>query len=79
MFAQANSRALHYKIFNAKWNVTDLKKITPYLIIKETSKASPNGIISAYKDSAITEGNESSKTKFNENNQYLLKKDDLNN
>ena len=49
MFAQANSEHCRHKIFNAKWNVDGTQKNdTLFDLIKETSKASPNGIISAY-------------------------------
>ena len=53
MFAQANSEHCRHKIFNAKWNVDGSQKNnTLFDLIKETSKSSPNGIISAYKDNA---------------------------
>ena len=58
MFAQANSEHCRHKIFNAKWNVDGAQKNnTLFDLIKETSKTSPEGIISAYKDNAaIIEG-----------------------
>ena len=60
MFAQANSEHCRHKIFNAKWTINGASKNnTLFDLIKETSKQSPNGIISAYKDNAaITEGEE---------------------
>ena len=80
MFAQANSEHCRHKIFNAKWNVDGSQKNnTLFDLIKETSKASPNGIISAYKDNAaIVEGTKAERLHLNESNQYELKKDDLN-
>ena len=58
MFAQANSEHCRHKIFNAKWTVNGAAKNNSLFdLIKETSKQSPNGIISAYKDNAaITKG-----------------------
>ena len=60
MFAQANSEHCRHKIFNADW-VIDNKPVDQSLFdfIKATSKNSPNGIISAYKDNAaVTKGEE---------------------
>ena len=59
MFAQANSEHCRHKIFNAKWTVDgEVKEQKLCLtLIKDTSKNSQNGIISAYKDNAaITAG-----------------------
>ena len=53
MFAQANSEHCRHKIFNAKWNLDGSQKNdTLFDLIKDTSKSSPDGIISAYKDNA---------------------------
>ena len=80
MFAQANSEHCRHKIFNAKWNVDGSQKNdTLFDLIKETSKASPNGIISAYKDNAaIVEGTKAERLHLNESNQYEFINDDLN-
>ena len=80
MFAQANSEHCRHKIFNAKWNVDGSQKNnTLFDLIKETSKASPNGIVSAYKDNAaIIEGTNVERLHLNDSNKYEFIKDDLN-
>ena len=80
MFAQANSEHCRHKIFNAKWNVDGEKKNnTLFDLIKETSKSSPNGIISAYKDNAaIIEGECVERLHLDENNNYSFVTDKLN-
>ena len=80
MFAQANSEHCRHKIFNAKWNVDNSQKNnTLFDLIKETSKASPDGIISAYKDNAaIIEGAKVERLHLNKSNKYEFVEDDLN-
>ena len=80
MFAQANSEHCRHKIFNAKWNINGKQKNnTLFDLIKETSKSSPDGIISAYKDNAaITEGAKVERLHLNESNEYEFIEDDLN-
>ncbi len=80
MFAQANSEHCRHKIFNAKWNVDGSQKNnTLFDLIKETSKSSPDGIISAYKDNAaIVEGSKVDRLNLNESNEYEFKEDNLN-
>ena len=80
MFAQANSEHCRHKIFNAKWNVDGSQKNnTLFDLIKETSKSSPDGIISAYKDNAaIVEGSKVERLNLNESNEYEFKEDNLN-
>jgi phosphoribosylformylglycinamidine (FGAM) synthase-like enzyme/phosphoribosylformylglycinamidine (FGAM) synthase-like amidotransferase family enzyme len=59
MFAQANSEHCRHKIFNAEWYV-DGKQQERSLFqwIKETTAASPQGVLSAYTDNAaVVEGN----------------------
>jgi phosphoribosylformylglycinamidine synthase len=53
MFAQANSEHCRHKIFNADW-VIDGQPQTDSLfgMIRETYLASPDGVLSAYKDNA---------------------------
>ena len=80
MFAQANSEHCRHKIFNAKWAI-DGNQInnTLFDLIKETSKASPEGIVSAYKDNAaIIEGAEAERLHLDDNNKYKFKKDKIN-
>jgi phosphoribosylformylglycinamidine synthase len=53
MFAQANSEHCRHKIFNASW-VIDGKKRNERLfgMIRSTTEASPDGVLSAYSDNA---------------------------
>ncbi|MDC3288950.1 phosphoribosylformylglycinamidine synthase [Gammaproteobacteria bacterium] len=80
MFAQANSEHCRHKIFNAKWSVNGLTKDNSLFdLIKETSKQSPKGIISAYKDNAaITEGKKVERLHLDQNNSYSFVEDSLN-
>ena len=80
MFAQANSEHCRHKIFNAKWNIDGTQKNnTLFDLIKETSKSSPDGIISAYKDNAaIVKGEKVERLHLNEANQYEFFEDNLN-
>ncbi len=80
MFAQANSEHCRHKIFNANW-IVDEKKADKSLfdLIKITSKESPDGIISAYKDNAaVTKGAEVERLHQDRNNLYSFKKELLN-
>ena len=80
MFAQANSEHCRHKIFNAKWTIDGATKNNSLFdLIKETSKQSPNGIISAYKDNAaITEGEEVERLHLNDKKDYSFVSDKLN-
>ena len=80
MFAQANSEHCRHKIFNAKWSVNGVSKENSLFdLIKETSKQSPKGIISAYKDNAaITEGKKVERLHLDSNNSYSFIEDSLN-
>ena len=80
MFAQANSEHCRHKIFNAKWNINGAKKNnTLFDLIKETSKSSPDGIISAYKDNAaIIKGSKVERLHLNDSNEYEFVEDKLN-
>ena len=80
MFAQANSEHCRHKIFNAKWTVNGAAKNNSLFdLIKETSKQSPNGIISAYKDNAaITEGESVQRLNLYSKNNYAFVEDKLN-
>ena len=80
MFAQANSEHCRHKIFNAKWTINGASKNNSLFdLIKETSKQSPNGIISAYKDNAaITEGEEVERLHLDDKNDYTFVQDKLN-
>ena len=80
MFAQANSEHCRHKIFNAKWNLDGSQKNdTLFDLIKDTSKSSPDGIISAYKDNAaIVKGAKAERLHLNHSNNYEFVEDDLN-
>ena len=80
MFAQANSEHCRHKIFNAKWTVDgEVKNKTLFDLIKDTSKNSQNGIISAYKDNAaITAGEKVERLNLDSANNYSFIEDVLN-
>ena len=53
MFAQANSEHCRHKIFNATWFVDgEQQPHTLFDLIRATHAASPDGVLSAYKDNA---------------------------
>jgi phosphoribosylformylglycinamidine synthase len=58
MFAQANSEHCRHKIFNADWVVDGVaQEKSLFAMIRNTYAASPQGILSAYKDNAaVMEG-----------------------
>ena len=58
MFAQMNSEHCRHKIFNAEWEIDGVKKEKSlFSMIRDTYKASPEYIYSAYKDNAaVMEG-----------------------
>ena len=58
MFAQANSEHCRHKIFNGDWVIDgEAMPTTLFKMIKETYNASPEGVLSAYKDNAsVIEG-----------------------
>ena len=58
MFAQANSEHCRHKIFNASWIIDgQAQENTLFGMIRESWKASPEGILSAYNDNAaVAEG-----------------------
>ena len=80
MFAQANSEHCRHKIFNAKWNLDGSQKNnTLFDLIKDTSKSSPDGVISAYKDNAaIVKGAKAERLHLNDSNNYEFVEDNLN-
>ena len=80
MFAQANSEHCRHKIFNADWTVDEAEvKNSLFDLIKATSKNSPNGIISAYKDNAaVTSGKEVERLHQDDKNLYSFKSELLN-
>ncbi len=63
MFAQANSEHCRHKIFNADFVIDgEAKSDSLFRMIRKTTEASPNGVLSAYKDNAaVIEGFESSR------------------
>ena len=53
MFAQANSEHCRHKIFNAAWTIDgERKRKSLFDMIRHTYQASPEGVLSAYKDNA---------------------------
>ena len=53
MFAQANSEHCRHKIFNADWTVGgEAQPWTLFGMIRNTTKRSPDGVLSAYHDNA---------------------------
>ncbi|MCC2656007.1 MAG: purL [Panacagrimonas sp.] len=58
MFAQVNSEHCRHKIFNAEFSVDGQEQpLSLFQMIKESHKASPQGVLSAYKDNAsVIEG-----------------------
>ncbi len=58
MFAQANSEHCRHKIFNAEWRIDgepQTERLFP--MIRSTTEASPDGVLSAYSDNAaVIEG-----------------------
>jgi phosphoribosylformylglycinamidine synthase len=58
MFAQANSEHCRHKIFNASWTIDgEVQDLSLFAMIRNTSRLSPSGILSAYNDNAsVVEG-----------------------
>ena len=58
MFAQANSEHCRHKIFNADWTIDGVEQSKSlFAMIKNTHKATPDFVLSAYKDNAaVMEG-----------------------
>ena len=58
MFAQANSEHCRHKIFNAAWTIDGrAEDRSLFAWIKRTTEATPDGVLSAYKDNAaVVEG-----------------------
>ncbi len=53
MFAQANSEHCRHKIFNADWTIDGVPQETSlFSMIRNTTKQSPDGVLSAYHDNA---------------------------
>ena len=53
MFAQANSEHCRHKIFNADWIIDgEVQDIGLFSMIRNTTKCSPEGVLSAYHDNA---------------------------
>jgi len=53
MFAQANSEHCRHKIFNADWIIDgEVQDIGLFSMIRNTTKCSPDGVLSAYHDNA---------------------------
>jgi len=63
MFAQANSEHCRHKIFNAEWRIDgEPQEDTLFGMIRNTTKESPDGVLSAYSDnSAVMAGHQASR------------------
>jgi phosphoribosylformylglycinamidine synthase len=63
MFAQVNSEHCRHKIFNAEFSVDGaVQPLSLFQMIKESYKASPQGVLSAYSDnSSVIEGHEATR------------------
>ena len=63
MFAQVNSEHCRHKIFNAEFTVDgQVQPLSLFQMIKESYKASPNGVLSAYSDnSSVIEGHDATR------------------
>ena len=63
MFAQVNSEHCRHKIFNAEFTVDgEVQPLSLFQMIKESYKASPQGVLSAYSDnSSVIEGHEATR------------------
>ncbi|HWU69318.1 MAG TPA: phosphoribosylformylglycinamidine synthase [Stenotrophobium sp.] len=63
MFAQVNSEHCRHKIFNAEFTVDGaVQPLSLFQMIKESYKASPQGVLSAYSDnSSVIEGHEATR------------------
>ena len=58
MFAQANSEHCRHKIFNAEFHIGGVRQDKSlFALIKKSTEANPDGVLSAYKDNAaVVEG-----------------------
>ena len=57
MFAQANSEHCRHKIFNAEFVIDGrAQPQSLFAMIRNTSRASPRGLLSAYRDNAAVIG-----------------------
>lgn len=72
MFSQINSEHCRHKVFNAKWTIDGNEKpLGLFQMIKNTYRASPDGILSAYKDNAsVIESFSSRSFKRDTNGEY---------
>jgi len=63
MFAQVNSEHCRHKIFNAEFTVDgQVQPLSLFQMIKESYKASPEGVLSAYSDnSSVIEGHDATR------------------
>jgi len=78
MFAQANSEHCRHKIFNSSWIIDDQKMPhTLFGMIKNTYKANPAGVLSAYQDNAaVFEGHKAQRFLPNFEQQYQKYEED---
>ncbi|WP_113907206.1 phosphoribosylformylglycinamidine synthase [Aliidiomarina celeris] len=72
MFAQANSEHCRHKIFNASWTIDGVaQEKSLFKMIKRTFEATPDYVLSAYKDNAaVMEGSEAGRFFPTEQHEY---------
>jgi phosphoribosylformylglycinamidine (FGAM) synthase-like enzyme/phosphoribosylformylglycinamidine (FGAM) synthase-like amidotransferase family enzyme len=72
MFAQANSEHCRHKIFNAEFHIGGIRQDKSlFALIKKSTEANPEGVLSAYKDNAaVVEGNIAMRLVPGEDNVY---------
>ncbi len=74
MFAQANSEHCRHKIFNASWIIDGIEQDTSlFNMIRESHRASPDGVLSAYSDNAAVIRGNSAKRFFPESDNAVYK------
>ncbi|HSX21054.1 MAG TPA: phosphoribosylformylglycinamidine synthase [Gammaproteobacteria bacterium] len=68
-FAQINSEHCRHKVFNAQWTIDDVvQPMSLFAMIKNTTKQSPQGILSAYSDNAaVMDGPQGTRLLINPN------------
>ena len=79
MFAQANSEHCRHKIFNARWQLDgEAKNASLFDMIRESYRASPEGVLSAYHDNAaVIKGNPGKRFIPDVNGEYRAVEEDI--
>ncbi|NQZ12858.1 MAG: phosphoribosylformylglycinamidine synthase, partial [Algicola sp.] len=79
MFAQANSEHCRHKIFNADWTIDGVEQPKSlFKMIKNTFEATPDYVLSAYKDNAsVMTGSKAGRFFPNSEGQYQYHQEDI--